>query len=137
MESDEKMTPQEVGQHGEHLAASYLEDNGYEIVSRNWKCNLGEVDIIAIDRTRRHSDSDVHVLCEVKSRRASAENKYVIPELAVDKAKQEKYRLLALMYLIKNPTIEALRFDVIAVNVFSKSSCKIRHLVSAFSWDEQ
>ena len=35
------------GRFGEQLTAEYLEEKGYEIVERNFKCRFGEIDIIA------------------------------------------------------------------------------------------
>lgn len=35
------------GRLGEQLTAEYLEEKGYEIVERNFKCRFGEIDIIA------------------------------------------------------------------------------------------
>ena len=38
--------PQELGRAGEALAASYLEDLGWQIVARNYRCREGEVDLV-------------------------------------------------------------------------------------------
>ena len=35
------------GRLGEQLTAEYLEEKGYEIVERNFKCRFGEIDVIA------------------------------------------------------------------------------------------
>ncbi len=32
---------------GEEIASLYLIDKGYTIVERNWKCKIGEIDIVA------------------------------------------------------------------------------------------
>ena len=55
----------ERGRAGEDLAADWYRRNGYEIVARNWRCPLGELDLIA----RR---GRVLVVCEVKARRTDA-----------------------------------------------------------------
>ena len=41
------MKRKELGRLGEELAASYLRENGYEIIERNFNCRFGEIDIIA------------------------------------------------------------------------------------------
>ena len=52
----------EVGRRGEQLAAEFLEGQGLTIVSRNWRCREGELDIVAHDRR------NTLVICEVKTR---------------------------------------------------------------------
>ena len=51
-----------VGRYGEDLAARYLTAEGFVILERNWRCELGEIDIVA-------RDGDALVICEVKTRR--------------------------------------------------------------------
>ena len=53
---------QAVGRYGEELAAKYLVAAGFAILERNWRCELGEIDIVA-------RDGDTLVVCEVKTRR--------------------------------------------------------------------
>lgn len=36
-----------VGALKEDMAISYLEENGYEVIERNFKCKIGEIDVIA------------------------------------------------------------------------------------------
>ena len=52
----------ERGRYGEDLAVWHLERMGLTVVSRNWRCRIGEIDIVAMD------DNAV-VVCEVKTRR--------------------------------------------------------------------
>lgn len=41
-----------VGAYGERLAARYLVESGVQILDRNWRCDQGEIDIVAMhDRT--------------------------------------------------------------------------------------
>ncbi len=51
----------ELGRHGEQLAAEYLERAGLRILDRNWRCETGELDIVAPEQR-------VLVVCEVKTR---------------------------------------------------------------------
>lgn len=123
----EEYNNKEIGKEGELLASSFLQYKKYEIIQMNWKCKFGEVDIVA-------RDGDETVLCEVKTR-LSLQNEEVIPELNVDKRKQEKYRKLALCYLMEHPKENRIRFDVIALAITGQRSAKLRHLLGAFNFD--
>jgi putative endonuclease len=124
----DQWTSREVGREGETIAALYLSRRGYEVVARNWRCVKGEADIVAID-------GDTHVLVEVKTRVQVGEEDS-IPELAVDGAKQRRYRDLGLVYLMDNPDVRSVRFDVIAVSIVGEKCARLRHLMAAFSWDD-
>ncbi len=58
---------QSTGQYGETLAARHLQQQGYTIHGRNWRCQGGELDIIAHDGTE-------WVFVEVRTRRAPTTN---------------------------------------------------------------
>lgn len=95
-----------LGSLGETIAARFLEQQGYKILQENWRCALGEIDLVA-------QDQDTLVFVEVKSR-TNAE--FGPPELSVTPAKQRKLIRLALAYTkrygIKD---KCLRFDVVAI----------------------
>ena len=126
----EEMSSRQIGEKGEEIAAKYLIKRGYKIIQTNWTCQIGEVDIVA-------QDGDNVVLVEVKTRRILNKDDSIMPELAVNKAKQEKYRTLALMYAALHPALISIRFDVVAINLVAPSTASLRHLIGAFSWDEQ
>ncbi|MET0711591.1 MAG: YraN family protein, partial [Jiangellaceae bacterium] len=50
-----------VGSYGEQVAVRHLEQAGFTIVARNWRCEIGEIDVIALDGA-------TVVVCEVKTR---------------------------------------------------------------------
>ena len=50
-----------LGRYGEDVAARHLVDDGFEVLERNWRCDQGEIDIVA-------RDGGVLVICEVKTR---------------------------------------------------------------------
>lgn len=129
--SIEEYTPLEIGREGENLAASFLERRGYEIISRNWRCEFGEADIVARD----HDEAEV-VLVEVKTRVALGDGEDLMPELAVNRRKQTRYKKIALFYIAAHPELISVRFDVIAVSIVGYHSAKIRHLQCAYAWDE-
>ena len=51
----------ELGRHGEQLAVDHLEARGMQVLDRNWRCRLGEIDIVA-------RDGGETVFIEVKTR---------------------------------------------------------------------
>ena len=94
------------GKEGEDIAYKHLKKHGYKILKRNFKCPIGELDLIAME------DGEL-VFVEVKSRNS---NLFGRPCEAVDYAKQRKLQQLAFYYinLTNNHNINA-RFDVVEV----------------------
>ena len=78
-----------LGQLGEDLAVRELVRRGFQIVDRNWRCQIGEVDVVA------RSD-EVWTLFEVRARRGRTHG---TPEESVTPAKLERMADVALMYL--------------------------------------
>ena len=93
------------GRLGEQLTAEYLEEKGYEIVERNFKCRFGEIDIIAADR-------HYVVFVEVKLR---ASDRFVRAGAYVTPAKQARIRTAASLWLAEHDTPLQPRFDVIEI----------------------
>lgn len=95
-----------LGAYGETLAADYLRSQGMVILHRNWRCDAGELDVVA-------RDGDTLVICEVKTRRSVSHG---TPLEAVGKRKLAKLRLLSLRYVMEQRIgPRAIRFDVIGV----------------------
>ena len=95
-----------LGAFGEEVAAAWYEAAGYRVLSRNWRCRDGELDLVA-------GRPGVLVFCEVKTRRSDA---FGGPAEAVTLAKQQRIRRLAIQWLAAHPMrTETLRFDVAAV----------------------
>ncbi len=91
---------------GETLAAQYLRQHGYEIVTCNWRCPTGEVDIIA-------RDGDTLVFVEVRTRHGV---RHGSPEESITPRKQKKLIELAYEYLAAmTPPPADWRIDVLAV----------------------
>ena len=123
------MTARELGIHGELVAFTYLKDQGLEIVERNWTNPFGEVDIVARDY------DGTNILVEVKTRRVPHDHMDRFPEMAVGKRKRDRYRKMGLFYLADTFCLDAIRFDVIAINVSPEHSA-VRHVVGAFAWED-
>ncbi len=90
---------------GEDAAVRHLEASGYRIVCRNYRCRLGELDIVAWD-------GPTLVFVEVKTRRGAG----ACPEEAVDGWKRARLARIARHYLASRGLGEVdCRFDVVAV----------------------
>jgi putative endonuclease len=110
---------------GETLAALFLRLKGYRIEVRNWRCTLGEIDIVAWDR-------DTLVFVEVKARTGISAGS---PEVAVDQRKQGRLIMLAQAYLARRfGEPPPCRFDVVAVEA-GRPLPRLRHLRAAFRAD--
>ena len=97
-----------VGRVGEDAALRCYRDRGYELVARNWRCPLGEIDLVI-------SRGGLLVFCEVKTRSGSA---FGGGFEAVGPRKQRKLRQLAEVFLLANRLRPArARFDVASVHV--------------------
>ncbi len=113
------------GAAGEVLAARFLRDKGYKLLSSNFRCRQGEIDIIA-------QKDGYLVFAEVKTRQQ--DTRYA-PREAVTAAKQRRLIQTAGVYLSRFPTKLQPRFDVIEVLTESAASLKvveINHIVGAY-----
>lgn len=95
----------ELGTWGEALAATYLRDKGYKIVSRNYRSRYGEIDLIA-------QNEEYLVFVEVKLRKSAD---FAAAAEYVDDRKQHRIRTTAEFWLMDNPTELQPRFDVIEI----------------------
>jgi putative endonuclease len=112
----------ELGKRGEEIAAHYLKELGYTILTRNYRSRYGEVDIIC---TCEHSI----VFVEVKTRTSTS---FGSPEESITRSKREHIRKVALIYLKSYPhPFKEIRFDVIGIVMDGKEP-RINHLVAAF-----
>ncbi len=99
-----------LGAEGEALAARWYEDNGYEVLDRNWRRREGEIDLIV-------RQGKTVVFCEVKAR---SSDRFGSGAESVLAAKQRRIRRLAARWLSEltpasaRPRVEV-RFDVVSV----------------------
>jgi putative endonuclease len=94
------------GTRSERAAAQFLKRLGYRILVRNYTCDLGELDIIALDR-------GCIVFVEVRSTESTDHSR---PAASVDVTKQRKLSRLALSFLKrKNLLDHTARFDVLTL----------------------
>ena len=95
----------DIGREGEDVAASYLMQNGYRIVARNWRYGPKEIDIVA-------RDGETMVFVEVKTRSTLA---FELPQEAVTKKKMKNLVEAADAYMIQNNIDLEGRFDIVGV----------------------
>lgn len=94
----------EVGEKYEQIAAAYLQSLGYKILEYNYRCPMGEIDLIA-------QDGEYLVFCEVKYRKTKSKGTALE---AVGRQKQRTICRCALHYMVRMGQMEApIRFDVI------------------------
>lgn len=111
-----------LGDRGENVAARYLRNQGYRIIVRNYRCEVGEIDIVA-------RDGPTLVFVEVKTRAYDDPT----PEQQVDLAKQQQLTRVAKLYLSRYGTPQPpARFDVVAVVWPNGQDPIIRHTTDAF-----
>ncbi|MBO7495083.1 MAG: YraN family protein [Salinivirgaceae bacterium] len=110
-----------VGREGEDLAANYLIQSGYEIVTRNWRFGPKEIDIVA-------RDGETMVFVEVKTRSTLA---FELPQEAVTKKKMKNLVEAADAYMLQyNIELEG-RFDIVGV-LNGNPPKVIEHIVGAW-----
>ena len=113
-----------VGAYGERLAARYLTESGMQILDRNWCCDQGEIDIVAMDDT-------CLVFVEVKTRRSLA---FGSPVEAVSAVKAARLSRLAGCWLVDHRSlvefVADVRIDVIGVLRPPRGPAQIEHLVA-------
>jgi len=113
---------QQVGNLGEDVAVDYLLAQGYRIITTNWRCKWGEIDIIA-------HDGQELVFIEVKTRH-SANTESAFENMTP--AKMRKFIRSAYTYADMNQIL-AWRIDAIAIALNRSSSPIIEHVQNAFT----
>jgi len=123
----EGLCGRELGERGEILAREMLEEKGFKIIEQNYRCRIGEIDLICVK-------GKLLVFCEVKSRRSLL---FGIPAESVDAKKKRHIRRVASWYLSQKMRINRLyndfdmRFDVVEV-VFVGDEYEFNHIENAF-----
>ena len=116
-----------VGDGAETLALRFLARHGLKPVARNYRCRLGEIDLIM-------RDAHCLVFVEVRYRRNNA---YTDAALSVDMRKQQKLLRAAAMYVAgkrfrRPPTM---RFDVVGIDRDQCGELRVTWLKDAFRPD--
>jgi putative endonuclease len=122
---------QRLGKSGEDLAVSFLKNNGFEILERNYRYGHKEIDIIG-------KDKNTIVFIEVKTGRSKS---FGSPQERVNLRKQKSMIEVAQAYIQSHGSCGEkdfpdydFRFDVVAID-FEKGEMKIEHIKNAFMVD--
>lgn len=112
-----------LGRYGERVAARHLTEAGLTVVDRNWRCELGEVDLVLIER---RAEGDLVVVCEVKTRSRSVGGH---PLEAVGETKAARLRHLGERWLEAHHLAHReLRVDVVGVLLSGPGRPAVSHL---------
>ena len=110
-----------LGVSGEALAEDHLRGLGYQIVGRDIRTPLGQLDLVA-------TDGGTLVFVEVKTRTGHS---FGLPQESVDARKIRKLRQLALYYLKIRPHHGSVRFDVLGLTVRDGRLVRVDHIKNA------
>lgn len=98
----------ELGRLGEDLALQKIRKLGYRCLVRNYRCSLGEVDLIA-------RDGDTLVFIEIKTRRGRP---LEFAKEAISRKKRRQLSKVALSYIRDHDCADVKsRFDVVAISL--------------------
>ncbi len=98
----------DLGKEGEELALKKIKRLGYKCIARNYRCVLGEIDIIALHK-------DCLVFIEIKTRKGKSLG---YAKEAINGRKRRQLSKVALAYMKSNNCCETKsRFDVVAINL--------------------
>ena len=116
---------QQTGDRGEALACAYLREKGYRIITTNWHCKQGEIDIVA-------ADGDCLVFVEVRTRKsANTEAAFA----SINPRKRKKLTQTAYAYLNAHQLDDTeWRIDMAAIALPYNKPPVIDHVENALDW---
>ena len=113
-----------IGGRWEKLALEHLSCSGLQLIGKNFRCRMGEIDLVMLDL-------DCLVFVEVRYRKA---NRFASAAGSVDRRKQRKLARAAAAFLGQHSQYcnHAVRFDVVAFDAVSDHQCTLQWLQDAF-----
>ncbi len=112
----------DLGKEGEDLAFDFLLQKGWKLLTRNYRFQKAEIDLVMLD------DQQI-VFIEVKTR----ESDYLVdPRLLITRGKQKQIIKAADFYLKSNKVDFEARFDVVIIVLNSKQK-SLQHISNAFT----
>lgn len=121
-----------LGAQGEEWAAAFLRDTGMTILARNWRCDLGEIDLVASvvapDYSTGAEAAEWLVFVEVRTRRGHT---FGTARDSVGPRKQAKLRALAQSYVDAVEWQGPWRIDVVAIQLMGNQPPQLEHIPSA------
>lgn len=110
------------GKIAEDMAADFLQKSGYKILTRNFRFQKAEIDIIA-------EKAELIIIVEVKARSTDV---FILPQEAVTKTKIRSIVMAANHYLEEFDKQNEVRFDIISVLPDEDKNLVIDHIIDAF-----
>ena len=108
-----------LGRMGEEVAARHLESDGFVVLERNWRCDDGELDIVA-------RDGRTLVVCEVKTR---SSNRYGSPFEAITERKLHRLERLGMRWMRERGVRpDRMRVDIVSVLAPARGQRVIEHV---------
>ena len=102
------LSKKQLGDLGEDISEIFLVKKGYSILKRNYRCRLGEIDLIAKNKNKI-------IFFEVKTR---TNLNFGYPEESVNNLKVLKLKKLAIIFAVsENMNNFDMQFDVISINL--------------------
>ncbi|WP_087518068.1 YraN family protein [Pseudomonas sp. M30-35] len=120
----DRTSSQSSGNAAEAIARQHLEKNGLRLIAKNWRCRLGELDLVMLD-------IDTVVFVEVRYRRHKA---WGGAAESVDTRKRNKLTQAAMSFLQQESrwNQHPCRFDVVAISADSKDKLQLNWIKNAF-----
>ena len=120
-----------LGARGERIARKAIKRRGLKILTQNYRCPVGELDFIALDRpAKRAGGAETIVFIEVKTR---SSDRHTAPQSAVNADKRRRIKKTANYYLNTRKTGGYnLRFDIVAIVIGPDDEPKIDYIQAAF-----
>jgi putative endonuclease len=113
----------QIGVRGEDLACAELERQGLQVLERNWRCRLGEIDIVAAEAG---ANGLTMVFCEVKCRSGLG---FGHPLEAITFTKRRTLRQLAAVWMRQHRVkASAIRLDAIGVVLAPGEEPSVTHV---------
>lgn len=113
-----------LGSRAEQSAARYLQRQGLTLLARNFRCRLGEIDLVALDGAQL-------VFVEVRYRGSGS---YSRAGPTVDLPKQRKLIRTAALFVARNSryAMHVMRFDVVAIDADEHDRSSVKWVRDAF-----
>ena len=109
---------------GEEIATTIMHQKGYQILENNYRCKIGEIDIIA-------SNNEYLVFIEVKTRTVG--KTIVDPLISITQKKRQKLKNLGMFYVQQKSIYHKQpRFDVITIKLLKDNKHTFQHIENAF-----
>lgn len=119
-----------LGHRAEQLALEHLHSSGLELIERNFRCRVGELDLVMLDAT-------CLVFVEVRCRKAAANvpsSRFPTAVESIGPNKQRKLAKAALYFLARHKAYRnhTVRFDVVAFDGPSPDRYRLQWIKDAF-----